>query len=72
MHISTILAAFTAVLAPVAVFAAPEPKRHHSSAHSPPYPFPSATGVFPTGTGTGTSYPTATGYYDFNKRELRV
>jgi len=64
MHTSTILALFTAALAPMAVLSAPEPmpkhKPHHTG-HLPPYPSGTGTGYFPTAT-TGV-FPTATGYY---------
>ena len=67
MHSSTILAVFTAVLAPMAVFAAPEPKHHkHHYPSYPPYPSGTGTGYFPTGTGVSTGvFPTAT--YGFKK-----
>ncbi|KAL6722166.1 hypothetical protein ACLMJK_001273 [Lecanora helva] len=66
MHSSTIFALFTAVLAPVAVLAAPEPHHkphwphHYPSGTGTGYPLPTGTG-YPTG--TGAPYPTATTFY---------
>ena len=62
MHSSTILALFTAVLAPVAVLAAPEP---HHKPYWPHYYYPAGTGTAPLPTGTvfptGTAPPLPTG-----------
>lgn len=69
MLLSTSLTFFVAILAPVAVFAAPaeEHKRHPLSRLPYPTAVPPLSGFLPTGTGflpTGTGFlPTGTGFY---------
>ena len=75
MQLSSNLTLFVAILAPVAVFAAPA-EQHHHWPHSPySTGYPSFSGPLPTGTGfpfpsgTGYPFPSGTGFHHHRHHE---